>query len=356
MQSCLLQAATRPAAGLSSAPSHLSSRPATRRAASRRRSNGAVLFTFLAVCAGWCTPTPAVIIASGDGQGNTAAPGGVPQWSNVGTGTSAGTFIYLGNRHVLGAFHIGVQDVTFGGSTFSIVGTPTRLKNPNGSDSDLLLWEIDGDPGLPALTIRETPLAPGDEITMIGAGLSRQTNQLYWDVDPDPAPPGGAQPPAPWTWTEVGSGDDWDITGFRWGFATQKRWGTNTVFENNLEFTSVGGPAVGFNTIFDLAGTEHEAQAAAGDSGGAVFYQNPTTGEQELAGVMLTIGRIEGLENVPEDPIERPVLHDWDLTFNADLSLYREEILATVPEPSTALLLALSLPALWAARRRTRTS
>ena len=56
----------------------------------------------------------AVVIAGGDGTANTSAPSDDPGWANVGTRNKL-TIVYLGNRWVLTAAHVGFGEVTIGG-------------------------------------------------------------------------------------------------------------------------------------------------------------------------------------------------------------------------------------------------
>jgi len=86
---------------------------------------------------------------------------------------------------------------------------------------------------------------------------------------------------------------------------------------------------VAIRTTFDQGGSDHEAQAAIGDSGGAAFVQNGS--QWELAGILFAIG------DFPDQPFEKALY--GNLTFSADLSFYRQEILdeMALPEPSGAL-------------------
>jgi len=123
------------------------------------------------------------------------------------------------------------------------------------------------------------------------------------------------------------------------------RWGTNRV----------GGPwpgdpmdTVAFYTEFNYpvapSHTSHEAQAAEGDSGGAVFAKQGST--WELAGIMYVIGLHEGHVN------NSALRGEW--TGAADLSFYRDDImdLTAVPEPGGSLLLGAGLAFLATVGRR----
>jgi hypothetical protein len=90
------------------------------------------------------------------------------------------------------------------------------------------------------------------------------------------------------------------------------RWGTSLVgdFGTVLDTES-------FHTKFTEHDTAHEAQAANGDSGGAVFIEN--AGVWELAGVMFAVGSYE------EQPAETSLY--GNLTYAADLASYRSQII-----------------------------
>jgi hypothetical protein len=240
----------------------------------------------------------AVLISSGDGTGNTTAPNDDFGFANVGTaGQSA---VYLGNGWVITANHVVVGPVTLAGRVFAPVpDTHRRLRNPGpGVSADLAVFRLqDPPPDLPALTIRRTPPAIGDEVVLVGNG-------------PDRGEP-----------VEIG-----DLRGFAWLPSTSLRWGTNRVVASDVpvqvgrgDFTSA------FAMRFDRAlPTPHEAQVGTGDSGGGAFIRNG--GVWELAGVLFAANHLEG------QPKQTSVY--GNLTFSVDLSAYREQILALTSAPA----------------------
>jgi hypothetical protein len=134
------------------------------------------------------------------------------------------------------------------------------------------------------------------------------------------------------------------IDGYEWGSGWSKRWGTNSVagvFLVEIPPTKT----VALETIFDQAGSDHECQGAVGDSGGATFAQNVT--QWELAGLLFAIG------SVYEDQPYGTALYG-NLTFSADLSFYRDQILdvMTLPEPGAALWPGAAVVVLLARRRQ----
>lgn len=270
-----------------------------------------------------------VIISSGDGTGNTTAPADDPGWSNVGSrGGLSG--VYLGSRWVLTGFHVGAGSLTLGGTTYSAeAGTSVRLKNPTGlglsTDTDLLMYQIDTDPLLPSLTISSALPALGTDVTLIGNGRNRDTGKTFWDDATNP-----------WTETvEAGS----DEEGFKWSGGNTMRWGENAIDEIDgfslININAGFGNVLSHVTAFDKVGETHEAQAAVGDSGGAMFLKNGAS--WELAGIILAISTTTG------QPGETAAF--GNRTFSASLPVYRDQINAimAVPEPHEWVLVSLIL-------------
>ncbi len=303
-------------------------------------------FLFLGAAIGILAPAPAwaIIITSGNGQGNTTAPANDPGFANIGRkvpGQGSGTFIYLGNRKVLTAAHIGAADVVFGGTTYAAVGGSTvQLTNADSSPTDLVIFEIATDPGLPGVNISQSAPAVGANVVMIGAGLSRDTNQTYWQVD--------TSTPGNWVWNP-GTQASHNASGFAYSSSSAVRWGTNSIANNNFDFTVPAGFVEGLFTQFIEGASSDEAQAATGDSGGAIFYENPGTSQWELAGLMISTASPATWSNVPAN-------HGifGQVTLAADLSAYRSQIIAAVPEPASWALLLAAAPGIWWLARRRR--
>jgi len=250
----------------------------------------------VALALAWGAPAAAVIIASGDGTGNTSAPPDDPGWRNVVNISETG--VYLGNGWVLTANHVGADTMFLDGEVYEPVpDSEERLvtNGPPDTDADLLLFQIVRDPGLPDVPIRTSspvtfPPWQASEVVMIGRGRSR-----------------GAT-------TSGCSSTGWKLVG-----PNTMRWGTNVVYQKDI-------PALGtilFNTSFSQSGqTDHEAQVASGDSGGAVFIKNETTSEWELAGIMIATLFCRGDSAIY-----------GDFSYAADLSEYDDQIeaIASVP-------------------------
>lgn len=247
-------------------------------------------------------PSHAVIIASGDGTGNTTAPADDPGWANVGTRTNGQnglTVIYLGNGWVLTANHVGAGDVVLAGQTYSAISGSARvLVNPDSTPADLVLFQINGLPPLPALPIAEAPPPTGSTATLIGDGLNR------------------------------GPATSWmGISGFFWGTGSAMRWGTAPVSQIGTVIAESGSATHAIATEFtDVGVTPFPAQAAVGDSGGAEFVK--VNGIWMLAGVLFSIDAYDG------QPAATALFGNH--TDAADLSFYRGQIVSVVT-PSCGL-------------------
>jgi len=234
-------------------------------------------------------PVEAVLLDSEDGSANTRAPGDDPGWSHVGI-RSGLTAIYLGDRWVLTARHVGPGHLRLGGRAWpSVPGSMVRLHNPGMGDKkrpDLILFRLTEQPTLPSLSLATRTPATGTEVLMIGHGLDR---------GPARTVPGSI--------------------GWQWGDQKTLRWGTNRV-HRYVEALEVGNTVTHtFTTRFSLGdATQHEAQAVVGDSGGAVFVRS--NDRWELAGVMLAATKTRNGATIYGDE-----------TYIADLARYRSQIL-----------------------------
>jgi hypothetical protein len=248
---------------------------------------------------------------------------GDPGWNSVTTfnnETMMGTtnYVYLGDNWVLSARHVGVFSATFSTGTFSPVGQGVIVHNPPPSmaggasltaETDLRLIRINGDPGVPAVTVAtESPPTSGDagsQVMFIGQGRLRATNQTHWAMNL-------SSPPTQWSTAEVPTGGN--VHGYKTIANTRsKRWGTNRLadpsssefedetFTTILSDTTAVMPletqdgvtrdVISMVTRFDQVGggiLPFEAQAVAEDSGGTVFYNRGTIDNPNwvLAGIV----------------------------------------------------------------------
>ncbi len=275
---------------------HLPGEAAPRPPEFRRRS-GVLLRALL--CAVLCTalgsgPSWAVIIVTGDGTGNTTAPGDDPGFDNVGTvhGLSG---VYLGNGWVLTAGHVGSGDMEFGGFTYQPVpGSFQKLTGGTASFADLALLRMVGDPGLPTTALATTTPSVGNSVVMIGRGFSR------------------------------GSATSWNgNNGWNWTIPMVKRWGANRVSTTGNSILNTESLTLNFDPPGPFAVSD-EAHVATGDSGGAVYWSS--------GGIWYLAGTLFASLTFGSQPANTSLYGNG--VAAADVSFYRSEILAIVSVPA----------------------
>lgn len=295
----------------------------------------------------------ALVVAGGNGAFNTTNPNpGDPTsgWNNVGWSQNNASVVYLGGGWVITAAHVGNSPISFAGDPnagalpvyTAIPGTQVTLTN-NGAggqtaSTDLILFQINGDPGLPSLNISSVSPTTGSQITAIATGRDRASTLRTWDVNTAPDPD---------VWSEIPPNPDTanpNLTGYSWDATRMKRWGTNDI-PGVSQFENVGTLAIpvnvmAFRTDFSDVGG-NESQAALSDSGSGAFRLNG--GVWELAGIALAVGSYQG------QPASTAVFGNQ--TYYADLSFYRSQILAVIPEPGGAALSIMGLLGLLRRRR-----
>ncbi len=310
-----------------------------------------ILLWAFAVAAGSVDLSHAVLIQTVTGTDNTTAPADDPGFANVGYSTNGlGTAIYLGDGWVLTAGHVGGGGIVLSSGTYlqaSGSGSGITLVNTTPGKStytDLYMYRLATSPaGLPTLSIASTMPDVGAEVTMIGGGLNRGA-YTEWLVNTSTTP---------WVWTATGS-----TGGVIGGYVTLGsraiRWGTNNIEERDFWVKSYWGAGPNdynevksVDTVFDEAAGSTEAQAVLRDSGGAVFTK--IGGQWQLAGVIYSVySPYSGQPN----PVYNAVFGDY--TLIADLSYYRPQIVAAIPEPTGVALAAAGLTVLLAGRGATR--
>jgi hypothetical protein len=268
----------------------------------------------LAACAAlltWATSARGVVIASGDGSGNTAAPEDDFGFGNVAVvGVYAGT--YLGDGWVLTANHVAGQptlSTTLKGVTYQPVpGSGVRLTNPGRGAPDLHLFRIAGDPQLLAVALSSQTPVIGELVYCAGRGWTRAPTPTLWNA----------------AWSEVPRGSLIDHVGFKSIVQNTLRWGTNAVDATGSEVLDTRA----FEMVFDRTGaTAHESQAVSGDSGGGCFAKRD--GTWELVGVMFAEGFFTS------QPAATAVF--GNRTFAADVAYYRDQIRALIASSKSPL-------------------
>lgn len=285
---------------------------------------------WLCVFVGCILATPvvqAVVIKSGNGSGNTTAPEDDPGFANVGR-IGVGSGIYLGNRWVLTANHVGARSITFGAETFEhIPEESVRLKNPLGRgltpDTDLLLLRLADAPDLPDLRIGCRNPRLGDQLVLMGHGRDRSAQLSAWDVRQSSGIRDDVWTPT----TNVVSADE---VGFRTQSSRSLRWGMAPVTRTSAQVkTATNGDVISIETTFDefsntsafpgLSDIEDLSRAVTGDSGGPVFRKNGDFWE--------LVGMIHGVTPPKENqPGGTATVLFGTVTFIADLIAYEDQI------------------------------
>ncbi|HEY4308987.1 MAG TPA: Ig-like domain-containing protein [Pirellulales bacterium] len=247
------------------------------------------------------------IVAGGDGSQNNSAPTDDPGYENIGI-RGSGTAVYLGNGWMLTATHVGAGATYIDNAWYNMVpNSAIQLANPTGAGytalTDLTLYQIDGRPDLPSISIGTIAPSIGWSVTMIGNGRDRQANEVYWNS----------------SWQQTSSPSTY--AGYLWNTGSQDiRWGTNIISAvGMMEGVDVNSETA-FATQF-TANVANEGTGSWGDSGGGVFHKD-ASGNWQLVGLMFSISTLPG------EPIGASAF--GDITYMADLSVYRNVILSAM--------------------------
>ena len=175
----------------------------------------------------------AVVVYGGSTSANFQAPADDPGWANVGK-VNGSSGVYLGNVSIPGhgsgywvltANHVGAGAINLGGTSYSAVaGSSYRLTNPDNSLTDLLLYKISSNPGLPTLKVASGAPALGSSLTMVGYGYTGAASQTTWDIN------GVIRHPEFWnSWTETTTPSGLYSVGYTYGTSGTENWGVNTL-------------------------------------------------------------------------------------------------------------------------------
>jgi len=257
----------------------------------------------------------AVLIATGNGVGNTTAPANDPGFANIASAQGrTGSAVYLGNGWMLTANHVGAGATLLDGVIYDAVpGSAHQLMNMPGATNtqlaDMLVYQIDGAPNLPSLQIAASAPQSGQAVTMIGDGRNRALTTSSFAVQSG-------------SWKLLGSALPTAAhKGFTWAGSNQIRWGTNTV--DGIGFPQGSGSTqnVSFSMSFSATNaTPYEAIGTSGDSGGGVFAYNQATRSWELMGLMSAYSQFTS------QPANLSVY--GNMTYAIQLSSYRDQILS----------------------------
>ena len=292
-----------------------------------------------------CHSALAVVVSST--TDNTSTPDDTFPFNNVGVIKGA-SGVYLGDRWVLTARHVtGGKDPA--PVSFPEIGTfqpvPNSLISIENADpklsefTDLVIFRLQEDPGLPSIPIASQTPAVGTEVYLVGNGLDRRDDVTFWDADITPAKN---------DWTEVDEAGEY--AGYRTLGSNSIRWGTNLIEDDEqlfFEFDSGhtrtwpvnGNDVIFLITEFDHDGysnntvlnadsnfeTEFESQAVLGDSGGGLFVRNE--GIWELAGIINAVDGYSGQEESGGPSGVYNALFGAK-TLSANLADYRDTILS----------------------------
>jgi hypothetical protein len=243
----------------------------------------------------------ALVFASPDSEPLEERPAEFPYWENITQRRYEGpSVIYLGAGWVLTAHHVGIGEVFLEGESFTPnMRSRHTLLNANGTAADAIVFQLDPDadlPDLPILPLATVAPLPGEEVMLIGFGRERE-KVIEWNHDGR------------------------NRFGFEWSKRGSKRWGTNRINADHAILVQQNMSTHALTFVFDGPDSEnttrHEAQAALGDSGGAVFVKRD--GEWLLVGMMTSVSANYAT------PGHTTVY--GDTTFAADISFYRDEIL-----------------------------
>jgi hypothetical protein len=266
-----------------------------------------VIALYLLVLSGsQLTNTKAMVLASSDTASNrSGSRSGLPL-DHVGIVNNGESGVYLGNYHgkswVLAANHSGPTSFELDGIPYNAVaGSTHQLFNPDNTPSDIVLFQIDGDPGLPPLN-----LAPGSppnraQVYMIGFGQSGQPNRSYW-IDHGAA------------WIPTVPGDPAaNRIGYQWTGVQPgpEHWGIGSVVGSTRGINQTRA----FCTKF--LDQMNNACGTGGDSGGGVFIRQGN--QWQLIGML---DALSGLANQPPGTS----IFNGNINVIADLSQYRAEI------------------------------
>ena len=260
---------------------------------------------------------------------NNTAPTDDPGWDRIGiSGVASG--VYLGNGWVLTAKHTASTSFRINDKTYSaIAGSGKQLKNPeDNSLTDLYMYQInvpvtDALSNLPVVDIASSSPNIGSTGILMGIGYIQNSQTPDYDFkfgypEYDSFTISTTERAKKWAYAQVLPTPIYDKP-----------------LQLNIRHT--------FNTVFDLTDESQTGNATQKDSGGAFFAKNANN-DWELAGIINLIA---------SDPSqEANTAANGNQTIYSDLTYFRDQILTTVPEPSSLLVLGGLIAPFMAYRRK----
>ena len=239
------------------------------------------------------------------------APSDDPGWDNIGQ-MSLGSGVYLGDGWVLTAYHVYQYDHQTGHDGYShidldkrydeILGTARRIDSL-GTDADMMMFRINGDPDVDFIEIRESALIGNKMATIVAAGKIREGDLQSWNIEGD------------------------TYSGFATSTTRLKQWGSNYVRDLSTSVITPGDfgeTEALWSTFDDSPYRAEETQSVQADSGGAAFVKD---GDWQLTGLVLLVGPNYPY---PNDEGVSPGTHAiYDSgAYYADLTAYYDQIAA----------------------------
>ena len=198
---------------------------------------------FLGILLGMAIDARAIIFYSAGNDHNTTDPGGGLPWQNVVEVRSSsgitGSGVYLGNRYVLTAAHVGPTEVIRINSTDFSLEPAVQIQI---GTADMKLLRLQSDPGLGNVLLNTIATNDFGAARLVGYGVGRSSSSLL------------NQSPVPW-------GDSATVA---------KRWGSNTV-DGWMSVLSGGYTSSVLVTQFNTNQGVDEAALTQFDSGSALF-------------------------------------------------------------------------------------
>ena len=219
--------------------------------------------------------------------------------------------VYIGNGWVLTAGHVTPANINVQGTTYYYDGANSyRLKNPTGYEgvdsiyTDLRLFRLTEKPDLPEVQLADHSPSLGSMVYYVGYGKQRTSDILYWNKQGDQWVPSST---STYYW---GYTTDY-LTGMSWGTNFTRSDGSGPSQDTNI-ITAGNYDMIALKTVFNSS--DGVAQAVGGDSGSAMFYEDPVDG-WVLAGI---VSSITTYENAPTQAFVNSATYSVDLSFYLD--------------------------------------